>query len=167
MSLKEIDLMTSVGLNAPHPYAVLVSKSDTTINVMGISWFTFVSLKPGKIAFSISNRGYTNELIRNGADVTLCLPSESIKSEAFACGTRTGRGIDKAKELGIELVQVDGFAAPVVAGSAVAWCLNGCQNVDAGDHTLFIADIDGIVGDAKKKHLYALGGYKRLGIVTE
>lgn len=162
MQFEKIDLRKSVELGSPHPYALLVTKHDDIVNVMGISWYTFVSLKPGKIAFSISNKGYTNELIKQGASVSLCLPTQTINEKAFACGKKTGRNINKIEDIGIELLQYDGFEAPIIGGSLVAWSLKVYQNVEAGDHTLFIADIDSIVGAEVEAHLYAMGVYSRL-----
>lgn len=160
--IKEIDLIASVGLSSPHPFALLVSKSDDIINVMGISWFTFVSLKPGMMAFAISNKGYTKELLNENPSVSLCLPVEKIKKEAFACGTQTGREINKAAELDIELTQVEGFPTPVIADAAVSWILEVSNTVAVGDHTLYIAAIKKIVGTSEENKLYAFDGYKRL-----
>jgi flavin reductase (DIM6/NTAB) family NADH-FMN oxidoreductase RutF len=164
-NLEQIDLSTSVNLSSPHPFALLVSKSDEVVNVMGISWFTFISLKPGKMVFSISKKSYTNELIKDY--VSLCLPVEKIKKEAYECGTQTGRGINKAKQLGIELVYLKDYSTPVVAESSVAWILEVSSTLNVGDHTLYITDIKNIVGKLEKNNLYSFDGYKRLESINK
>ena len=163
--LKTITLGESVALSSPHPYGLLVSKLEDKVNIMGVSWFTFVSLKPGKMAFSINHKSYTKELIGRGAKLTLCLPTKNISDQAFACGTKTGRIINKSAELGIELVEMEGFSAPVVAESTVAWGLEVSGTVEASDHTLYIADIKCITASGKQSHVYAFDGYKRLETV--
>ena len=160
--LESLTLNESVLLSSPHPYALLVSKNNSVTNIMGVSWYTFVSLKPGMIAFSISNKSYTKELITLDAQICLCLPTVKIIKEAFECGKKTGRYINKAEELGIELVYIEGFSAPVVADSALAWMLQVKKSLDVGDHTLYITEIISIVGDSNKQHVYANDGYKRL-----
>ena len=166
-NLKKISLSESMGISSPHPYALLVSKIEDTVNIMGVSWFSFVSLKPGMIAFSINNKSYTKELINKGASINLCLPTEKIKEKAYACGTITGRGIDKAQLLAIDYVDIEGFSAPVVTNAAVAWKLEICSSVAVSDHTLYIAEVKEIVGDSTQSHIYAFDGYKRVERVYE
>lgn len=162
---KKITIKESVELSSPHPYALLVTKAGDEVNIMGVSWFTFVSMNPGKIAFSISNKCYTKEMIDKGAKAVLCLPDESIAEQAFACGKQTGRGKNKAEELGIKLISIDGFACPAAADSAVAWMLEVSGSADAGDHTLYIAKITDAAGNPDNKHLYSFDGYNRLDTV--
>lgn len=54
--LQSITLKESVLLSSPHPYGLLVTKLENSVNVMDISWFSFISMNPGMMAFSISNK---------------------------------------------------------------------------------------------------------------
>ncbi len=159
-TIKEIDLRQSMTLSAPHPYALLVTKGGGRVNVMGVSWFSFASMKPGVMTFSISNRGYSHELLHMGAEAALCLPLEDIKEQAYACGTRSGRDTDKIATLGLDTAEVEGV--PVIARSKVAWILKITGIVPAGDHLLHIGEIVKTVGTGAGKHLYAMNGYAGL-----
>lgn len=163
----EVDIKASVKLSSPHSFALLVSKKDDIVNVMAVSWFMFVSLNPGKMCFAVSNKSYTSELIEEGSSVSVCLPVEGIKKEAFACGTQTGRGIKKASKVGLDLSYVEDFSAPIVVDASVCWLLKVSRTVTAGDHMLYIADIEKVVKHIDKPHLYAFDGYKKLACISK
>lgn len=163
--INEVDIKASVGLSAPHSFALLVSKSNNIVNVMAISWFMFVSLNPGKMCFAVSNKSYTKELNKEDSSVSICLPVENMKKEAFACGTQTGRGIDKASKVGLDLLYIDGFPTPIVVNASICWMLKVSSTVAVGDHTLYIADIKKVIKNSDKPHLYAFDGYKRLASI--
>lgn len=163
--INEVNIKVSVELSAPHSFALLVSKSNDIVNVMAISWFMFASLNPPKMCFAVSNKSYTKELNKEGSKVSICLPVENIEKEAFACGTQTGRGIDKASKVGLELSYIDGFPTPIVVDANVCWMLEVSNTVDVGDHTLYVADIIKAIKNSDKPHLYAFDGYKRLSSI--
>lgn len=48
-------------MSSPHTFALLVSKNiKGVVNVMGVSWWTFISNKPSKLMVSIGEKSYTN-----------------------------------------------------------------------------------------------------------
>ncbi len=158
-----IDIAKTLKLSSPHLFALLVSKDDSgKNNVMGVSWYSFASLKPPKMVLCLSDKGQTGKLIKQTQNFTLCLPTEQIKDEAFACCKSSGRDTDKIKELGLELIMPEGFEVPAVKGSKIAWTLKLDDTMQAGDHTVFLADIQSAAKFSDEKNLYAFEGYREL-----
>jgi len=165
ISLNEISLKDSVVKSSPHPFALLVSGDKNKKNAMGISWFTLVSMKPGKMVFAISQKGYSAELIDIGSFVSLCIPLISIKEQAMNCCKASGRNTDKIAEFGIELVEDNDRKAYIVKDSSVAWVLKVCEKTPVGDHNLYIADIVSCYGGESDKGLKSFEGYRRLDVL--
>ncbi len=161
--METIKIMDTVALSSPHLFALLVSSdADKNYNVMGVSWFSFASLKPPKMLFCLGAKGYTGELIKQTKNFTLCLPTQAIKEKAMGCCKTSGRNTNKIDELGFELILPDGFDVPAVIGSKIAWALKLDHTTSAGDHTVYIADIISAAKFSEEKSLYAFEGYRQL-----
>ena len=164
--MKDITIRDAEKLSAPNPFGLVVSADGNgKPNLMAISWWTYASNNPATLVICISGRGYSHELISAGGAFTLCLVDESIKEAAFACGTCSGRTVDKAEKFGIELEPSALVAPPYVRQSRVAFECKVTEETAAGDHVLYIAQVVAVHGDESRKQLYALDGYARVGTV--
>jgi flavin reductase (DIM6/NTAB) family NADH-FMN oxidoreductase RutF len=164
--MKKISVEQSTLLSSPHLFAMVVSK-DTKgkYNVMGLSWWSFTAYDPGSMMVSISQQGYTNEILKKTGKLTLCLPLEQISREAFECCSCSGRDVDKFSRFGLELESVEGFAIPTLKKSSVSWSLKVSQAIDVADQTVFLLDILSVVSLNEGPHLLAFEGYQRLDTV--
>ena len=160
--MKSIDIRSTLGLSAPHPFALLVTQGTDRYNVMAVSWFCFASMKPPKLLVCLSNKGYSGELIRKAGRYTLCVPTESIRDKAMEAGRCSGRSMDKADKLGFEWIWPEDFEVPVPVGSRLAWSLALCDTMGAGDHTVYLADITAAALVSDRDALYAFDGYREL-----
>jgi len=163
--LKEITLAEAVVQSSPHPFALLLSGFKEKKNIMGISWYTLASMKPGKMIFAVSQKNFTTSLIEKHSFVSLCIPLESIKDEAMQCCKSSGREINKIAEFKIELIECKDKSTFLVKESSVAWILKVCDKMSIGDHNLYIADIIGCYGNGSAKGIMAFEGYKRLDVL--
>ena len=163
--MKNIDINTTLRLSSPHMFALLVTQDTDKYNVMAVSWFCFASMKPPKLVVCLSNKGYSSELIRKNGKFTMCIPTEPIKDKAMRAGKCSGRTVDKASELGFEWVWPENFEIPIPAESKLAWSLTLCDTMEAGDHTVYLADINTAVLVSDQNALYAFNGYQELNIV--
>lgn len=161
--MEKISIADTVSLSSPHLFALLVTQDiGKRLNVMGVSWFSFASLKPPQMVLSLSNRGYTGQLLRETGRFTISLPLTAAKGVALACCRCSGRETDKTEKFNIQTALPDNFTVPVVADSKIAWELKLAAEMPAGDHTVFLADIIEAVKISDSRNLYAIGGYKDL-----
>lgn len=150
-------------LTSPNPFALLVSqKPEGGENIMAISWWTYISNHPPMLAAAVSQKGYTHECIEKTPTFALCVPDSSLAKEAFSCGTVSGRNVDKVNEFGIALRTVEKDFPPVVENSIVVMLCRSTGEVQGGDHVLFLAEIEKILGDPNKQGLKAYDGYRSL-----
>ena len=93
---------------------LMTTAVDGEVNTMTIGWGTMGIQwrKPIFIAFVRESR-YTKELLDKNPEFTINIPyGEYEKSILSICGTRSGRDMDKIKELGLHLVTSDHVDVP-------------------------------------------------------
>lgn len=84
---------------------LLTAKADGKVNTMTIGWGT-LGIEWGKPIFTVFVRKsrYTMELLERNPEFTVNIPyGEFDKKILSVCGTRSGRDLDKVKELGLTL----------------------------------------------------------------
>ncbi len=159
--MEQISLNLAQKISSPRPFGLVVSiGSNNKVNVMGISWWTYVSRNPSLLLICLSNKNCTNENIRLSKEFSLCLPSEDIKDEAWKCSTTSGRNINKIKQYNLEVIQSNYINTPILRESYVAFECKVVKEIVAGDHTMFLGEILNILGDTTKKPLYSLDDNK-------
>ncbi len=91
-------------------------------NAMTIGWGLVGTVwgKPMFLALVRPSR-YTHGLIERSGEFTVCVPLGRMKEELAFCGSRSGREVDKFKELGLEALPATQVAVPIVGGCDVAY----------------------------------------------
>lgn len=164
--MKELDRHEAFELASPFPYvlAVTLDKRERP-NIIGISWWMFTSLDPLMIAISVGHKRYSNECLEHHKEFVLCFPSEGQEKDAWLCGTKSGREIDKFQETNFRPVHSKHVKPPMIEDSTVAYECKIVKHLDTGDHTLHIADVAAIHGNPEKvNHLYSIYNTKLISI---
>ncbi len=164
--MNKITFAQSVKLTSPHMFAAIVTKS-TKVNVMGVSWFTFVSMKDSKLLFALSNKSYTSSVILQTKRATLCMVTEKNKDAVLqSCGC-SGHTTDKTAVFELNTAEAENFHAPILRDSSICWNLSLSGYTVAGDHTVYIMDVSDTIKLSDAPHVMAFDGYKRLDFAAE
>ena len=113
---RKIELWDEAGhiLSSVGKGVLLTAAADGKVNTMTIGWGTLGIewSKPIFIAFVRESR-YTKELLDKNPEFTVNIPyGEYDKSILGICGTRSGRDMDKIKELGLTLEPSETVSVP-------------------------------------------------------
>ena len=86
-------------------------------NIMTIGWGT-AGIMWGKQVYMTAVRvsRYTRELLNTTKEFTICVPKDSMKKELAFAGSKSGRDLNKAKELGLTFEASEKVAVPRLAG---------------------------------------------------
>ncbi|MCX8189423.1 MAG: flavin reductase family protein [Nitrososphaeria archaeon] len=78
--------------------------SECSVNVMTIGWSHIGILwrRPFFIAYIRKSR-YTHNLVEETGDFTINIPPKNFKHVTEFCGTKSGRQVNKVKELGLKV----------------------------------------------------------------
>ena len=110
----------------------------------------------------MAKTSYSGEMVRQNKQVVLAMPGVSIADAIMTCGSLSGRDIDKAEELAIELIDLPEGAIKVPAHSRIAIQCQLMNTVEAGDHWLYLCTVDHVYIVAKEEALFAWNGYAKL-----
>ena len=93
---------------------LLTTKVDDVVNTMTIGWGT-MGLEWGRPMFVayVRESRYTHEMIEKCGEFTVNIPVGSVDTKILSvCGTKSGRDMDKIKELGLTLVEPENISVP-------------------------------------------------------
>lgn len=115
---KKIDVYEHMGeiLKRVKSGVLITGKADDKVNSMTISW-GMVGIEWGKpifVTFIRENR-FTRSLIEKTCEFTVSIPvDDSAKKILSFCGSKSGRDVDKAKELGFTYEEPEMTSVPGV-----------------------------------------------------
>lgn len=136
-------------LIAPVP-PVLVGVSDgEKNNVFTVGWTGIINTRPPKTYISVHPDRYSYEFIKETGEFTINLPSTKLVSKVDTCGVKSGRKIDKFKELNLEYEKGELINAPIITDCPINLECKVFQSIDLGSHTMFMADILNVHVDEK------------------
>ncbi len=164
--MEELERHKAFELASPFPYALAVTLDKRERpNIIGLSWWMFTSWDPLMIAISVGRKRYSHECLEHNKEFVLCFPSEGQEKDAWICGIKSGRKVDKFQETAFKPVLSKFVKPPIIEGSTVAYECKVVKHVETGDHTMFIADVAAIYGSPDKaNHLYSIHYTKLISI---
>jgi len=161
--MKKINLPQAAKLTSPNPVTlVCTQKPDGSTNLATVSWWTYLSFNPNMLAYAMAKTSYSGEMVRNNQKVIVTVPGAEIADAVMGCGSTTGRNTDKASKFGIELMEMEGSDIKIPAHSRVAIQCRLKEYHEAGDHYLYICDVEQVYGDEAEKALFAWNGYAKV-----
>ena len=95
---------------------LLTTKADGKVNTMTIGW-GFIGVQWAKPVFValVRESRYTKELLDKNGEFTVNVPLGEIDKNILAvCGTKSGRDMDKIRELGLTLEEGQTVSVPAI-----------------------------------------------------
>ncbi|MEM1579173.1 MAG: flavin reductase family protein [Archaeoglobaceae archaeon] len=127
-------------------------------NVMTADWVVPLSFEPPLLGVSIGHKRYTNKLLKESKEFVVGVPTMEMLKDVWIAGTCSGAKEDKISKLRLTLVQSKKVKVPSIKECQANLECRVVNEVEVGDHTLFIGEIlHATYGDAFK------GGKPNLG----
>ena len=142
-----VSLKPSTMLN-PTP-VVLVSCAEKgrpeNRDLVTLAWAGTVNSDPPMVSVSVRKERYSHALIAGSGEFVVNLVDEKLAKATDFCGVRSGRDLDKAKALGLELVKAEGMeTAPRVDGAPVSLSCRVRQVLELGSHDMFLGEVTAV-----------------------
>lgn len=161
--MTEISIAQASVLTSPNPLMLVCTQApDGITNLAPVSWWTYLSFRPGIVGFAMSKASYSGELMRQTGHVVLAVPSSELSKEVKACGSVSGRNAKKAEQFSISLKCVPSTSIQIPEHTRLALFCQLENTIEAGDHILYICSVKNTYGDPSKKALFAWNGYSDL-----
>ncbi|MFH0884479.1 MAG: flavin reductase family protein [Candidatus Micrarchaeota archaeon] len=136
----------------PMRVCLITSRSGVKDNVMSASWVFPLSMDPPLFGVSVSKKRHSHALIRDGKAFAINIPSEKMQDIVTLCGTRSGKDCDKFAEA--KLVKEEGLRVPLVKDCLASIECELVQEIETGDHVVFVGKAVKIVKRKDGKGLY-------------
>lgn len=145
-------------------------------NIITAAWAGTICSSPVMLSVSIRPERYSHKIIKETGEFVVNLVTKDLVFATDYCGVKSGRDVDKFKEMNLTPYGSKNIKAPGIKESPVNL---ECKVVDIrelGSHDLFIAEVAGVTVDSRymdekeKFHLnqsglvtYSHGEYFELG----
>ncbi|MCR5374790.1 MAG: flavin reductase family protein [Lachnospiraceae bacterium] len=161
----------------PLPVVMVSCGSDEiTPNIITIAWAGTVCSNPPMVSISITKARFSHDIIRNTGEYVINLVTEDLIKACDYCGVKSGRDVDKFKEMNLTAAPSKEVKAPQIKESPVSIECKVKEIKELGSHDMFIAEVvnvrvdDRYMDERKVFNLndtglvtYSHGGYFALG----
>lgn len=129
--------------------AVLASCADKegNTNMITIGWTGTICSDPAMAYVSIRKSRYSHHMIKETGEFVINLTTEALAYATDYAGVKSGRDIDKFKELGLTPVKGTLEYAPMIAQSPVCIECKVEQVLELGSHDMFIGRVVAVHAD--------------------
>jgi len=140
-----------------------VAEHDHRRSICPLGWKMNTSGSPPMMAISVAPTRFTHDLIARSGEFVLAWPGEDLAEATLFCGTRSGRDVDKFKEMGLTPLKGEHVNAPLIKECIANLECRVRGQMTTGDHTIFVGEIIAVwVHESPKRLLCSIdhsGGY--------
>jgi Conserved protein/domain typically associated with flavoprotein oxygenases, DIM6/NTAB family len=126
--------------------AVMVScqEEGKRPNIITIAWTGTVCTNPAMVYISVRPERYSYDIIKNSGEFVINLTTKKMVKAVDYCGVKSGRDVDKFKEMKLTPVQANLVNAPLIGESPVNIECKVKEIVKLGSHDMFLANVVGV-----------------------
>lgn len=128
--------------------AVMVSCGDEQkANIVTVAWTGTICTNPAMTYISLRPSRYSYDLIKETGYFVINLTTEAIVKETDFCGVKSGRDIDKFKEMNLTCIRDEETNCPMIGESPVSIVCETIEIKELGSHHMFIAKVKSVYVD--------------------
>lgn len=126
--------------------AVMVScqTENEKPNIITVAWTGTICTNPPMVSISIRPERYSYHMIKESSEFVINLTTKDLVYATDYCGVRSGRDVDKFKEMNLTPQPSQHISAPGIAESPVNIECKVREIKELGCHHMFIADVVGV-----------------------
>ena len=130
---------------------VMVSCKDKEhlANIITVAWTGTICTNPSMAYISVKPERYSYNLIKNSKEFVINLTTKELVRAVDFCGVRSGRDVDKFKEMKLTKEKGKKVNAPLIKESPVNIECKLKEIITLGSHHMFMAEVVGVHVDQK------------------
>lgn len=130
---------------------VMVSLADRDghPNIITLAWVGTVCTNPPMVSISVRPERYSYPILKETGEFVINLTTKELAFATDYCGVKSGRDVDKFKEMGLTPIPAKEVAAPMIKESPVNIECKVRQILPLGSHDMFLADVVAVHADEK------------------
>ena len=140
---------------------VMVSMADKNgkTNIITIAWAGTVCTNPPMVSISARPERYSYPILKETGEFVINLTTKELAFATDYCGVKSGRDVDKFKEMKLTPLKAKEVKAPLIQESPVNLECRVREILPLGSHHMFLADVAAVHADEKymdEKHKFHL-----------
>lgn len=127
--------------------AVMVScaREGEKPNIVTVAWAGTICSDPVMLSISVRPERHSYGIIKETGEFVVNLTSKDLVRATDWCGVKSGRDVDKFKEMGLTAAKANHLScAPIIAESPVNLECKVKEVKELGSHHMFIAEVVGV-----------------------
>lgn len=131
--------------------ALMVScgQSPEEYNIATVAWTGTICTDPPMCYISLRKSRYSHEIISRTKEFVLNLTTEKLAKQTDWCGVKSGKLVNKFKEMKLTAVKAPNVNAPMIDESPLCIECKVVEIKELGSHDMFIANVVGVHADEK------------------
>ena len=128
---------------------VSVADKEGRPNIITIAWAGTICSNPPMVSISVRPERHSYSIIKETKEFVINLTTKELAYATDYCGVKSGRDVDKFKEMKLTAVPGKEVKAPLIGESPVCLECKVRDIVPLGSHDMFIADVVAVHADEK------------------
>ena len=148
--------------------AVMVScrRPGERSNIITVAWAGTVCSDPAMVSISVRPERYSHDIIEETGEFVINLVTEKLAKSCDWCGVKSGRDVDKFREMKLTEYTSEFMDTPAIDESPVNIYCKVIKTERLGSHDMFIGEVKGVTVDDRymdEKGRFAL---EACGLIT-
>ena len=118
-------------------------------NIITVAWTGTINTNPAMAYISVRKERFSYNIIKKEKEFVINLTNESLAFATDYCGVKSGKDVDKFKEMKLTKQKASIVKCPMIEQSPVSIECRVVDEKDLGSHTMFIAEVLAINVDDK------------------
>ena len=120
---------------------VSVADKEGVPNIITIAWAGTICSNPPMVSISVRKERYSYRIIKETGEFVINLTTKELAYATDYCGVKSGRDVDKFKEMHLTPIPGVEVKAPLIAESPVSLECRVREVKELGSHDMFIAEV--------------------------
>ena len=126
---------------SPVPAVLVSCGSGEEKNIITIAWTGIVNSEPPMTYISVRKSRYSHAIIKQSGEFVINLVNEPLTFAADYCGVKSGRDVDKFKEMKLTAIDGESTNCPMIAEAPVNLECKVRDIYEYPSHDMFVAEI--------------------------
>lgn len=141
----------------PIPAVMVSCGTMEESNIITVAWTGILNTNPAMCYISVRPERYSHDIIKKNGEFAINLTTRQLAYATDWCGVKSGRDVDKFKEMKLTKERANIIKAPLIKESPVSVECKVKEIVPLGSHDMFVAEIVSI--DADEKYIDEKGAF--------
>lgn len=134
----------------PLPVVMIsVAGADGEKNIITIAWAGTICSDPAMVSISVRPERHSHKLLMETGEFVINLTTKELVYETDYCGVKSGRDVDKFKEMKLTPIPASVVRAPMIEESPVNIECKVTEVKKLGTHDMFMAEVVAVHADEK------------------